>query len=106
MINGATAQIETKKLCIKFHKQSILDNIDIKIPGEDLGKVGYGYTWWTKEFSAANKKINGYWANGWGGQKIMVFPEINSVVVFTGGNFTSKVQNLKILEKYIFPAIK
>ena len=83
-----------------------INNNGIKIPGEDLGKVGYAYTWWTKELSAAGKKINGFWANGWGGQKIMVLPEIKTVIVFTGGNFNSKVQNLKILEKYIFPSIK
>lgn len=91
---------------IKKSSTPYQDNTGIKIPGEDLGKVGYGYTWWAKEFSNTGKIVNGFWANGWGGQKIMVFPELNSVVVFTGGNFTSKVQNLKILEKYIFPAVK
>jgi len=80
-------------------------NTGIKIPGEDLGRVGYAYTWWTKEYSISGKRINGFWADGWGGQKIMVFPELDIVVVFNGGIYTSNNQNLKILEKYIFPAI-
>lgn len=81
-------------------------NTSIKLPGEDFGKVGYAYTWWTREFSISGKRVNGFWANGWAGQKIMVFPELGTVVVFTGGNYTSNNHNLKILEKYIFPAIE
>jgi len=79
-------------------------NTRIKLPGEDSGRVGYSYSWWTKQNSNSGKKINIFWAGGWGGQRIMVFPELNSVVVFTGGNWTSKVQTFKILEKYIIPA--
>jgi CubicO group peptidase (beta-lactamase class C family) len=84
---------------------SFFSDEGIKVPGEDIGKAGYSYTWWTKEFSVARKKVNGFWANGWGGQKIMVLPEINTVIVFTGGNYTSTVKNFKILEKYILPSI-
>jgi len=46
-----------------------------------------------------------YSAGGWGGQHIMVLPEINTVVVFTGGNYVSKRPPFKILEKYILSAI-
>jgi CubicO group peptidase (beta-lactamase class C family) len=84
---------------------SFFSDEGIKVPGEDIGKAGYSYTWWTKEFSVARKKVNGFWANGWGGQKIMILPEINTVIVFTGGNYTSTVKNFKILEKYILPSI-
>jgi CubicO group peptidase (beta-lactamase class C family) len=79
-------------------------NTGINIPGEDSGRVGYTYSWWTKQYSDSGKEINMFWALGWGGQKIMVFPEVNTVVVFTGGNYLSEVQNLKILEKYVIPA--
>ncbi len=46
-----------------------------------------------------------FYAGGWGGQYTMVFPELNMVIVFTGGNYTSKTNNFKILEKCILPAI-
>jgi len=80
-------------------------NDRIKIPGEDSGRVGYSYSWWTKQYSDSGKEINMFWAVGWGGQKIMVFPEVNTVVVFTGGNYTSEVKTFNILEKYIIPAL-
>jgi len=80
-------------------------NTGIKVPGGDMGKLGYAYTWWTKDYSHSGKEINIYYAGGWGGQKIMVLPELDSVIVFTGGNYTSKVKNFAILKKYILPAI-
>jgi CubicO group peptidase (beta-lactamase class C family) len=80
-------------------------NVGIKVPQEDIGKAGYSYTWWTKELSVAGKKIQGFSASGWGGQKILVITEINTVIVFTGGNYTSTVNNFKILEKYIIPSM-
>jgi len=81
-------------------------NAGINLPSEDSGRVGYSYSWWTKEYSDSGKELNIFWAGGWGGQRIMVFPELNTVVVFTGGNWTSKVQTFKILEKYVLPAIE
>jgi len=82
------------------------NNTDIKVPGEDIGKAGYSYTWWTKEFEVSGNLINGFWANGWGGQKIIILPEIDTVIIFTGANYTSKVKNFSILEKYVLKAIK
>ena len=35
----------------------------------------------------------------------IVFPELNTIVIFTGENYTSKTTNFKILEKYILLAI-
>lgn len=78
-------------------------NSSIKIPGTDSGINGYAYTWWIKQYSNFG---NMFYAGGWGGQYIMVFPKLNMVVVFTGGNYTSKTKNFKILEKYILPAIE
>ena len=46
-----------------------------------------------------------YHALGWGGQEIIILPELNTVVVFTGGNYISNVKVFEILEKYILPAI-
>jgi CubicO group peptidase (beta-lactamase class C family) len=78
-------------------------NNGIKVPGEDLGNVGYGYTWWTKQSAKYGEM---FFALGWGGQKIIVIPDLNAVVVFTGANYNSKVKQYKILENYILPAVK
>ena len=90
-----------KKSAIPFN-----NNRDIKIPGEDSGENGYGYTWWTSEFSHNGKTINMFRAGGWGGQEIMVFPELDMVVVFTGGNYAKKTKLFNIVENYILKSIK
>ena len=79
-------------------------NRGIDVPGEDGRKLGYAYSWWTKQYSDSGQIINMFLALGWGGQKIMVLPEVNAVVVFTGGSYTSEVRNFSILEKYVIPA--
>lgn len=86
-------------------KKPYKGNTGIKIPGEDLGKVGYSYTWWTKEFEYNNNDISMFFAVGWGGQKIIILPDLDMVVVFTGANYNSKVHEFKILKRFILPAI-
>lgn len=80
-------------------------NTDIKVPGEDLGKVGYAYTWWTKDFTYSGDDIRMYFALGWGGQKIIVLPDLDMVLAFNGANYTSKVHQFEIIERFILPAI-
>ena len=80
------------------------NNIDINIPGEDSGKNGYGYTWWTSELNYSGQETNMFRAGGWGGQEIMVFPELDMVVVFTGGNYAEKTHLYEVVERFILPA--
>lgn len=80
-------------------------NSGIKIPGEDMGKVGYSYTWWTKDFYYKGEPLKWYSALGWGGQKISILPELDMVIVFTGANYNSKVHDFEILERFILPAV-
>ena len=82
------------------------NNVNINIPGEDSGRNGYGYTWWTSEFEHNDNKIKMFRAGGWGGQEIMIFPKLDMVVVFTGGNYTKKTTLYKFVKKYILPAIE
>lgn len=80
-------------------------NHGINIPGVASGRNEYSYSWWIKSYSHSGRKIDMYSAGGWGGQYIMVIPELNTVVVFTGGNYVDNVKVFKILKKYILPAI-
>lgn len=82
------------------------DNSGINIPEEPSGRLGYSYSWWTKTYSEAGKEINMYAASGWGGQHIMILPELNTVVVFTGGSYGTGRAPFRILERFIIPAIK
>lgn len=81
------------------------NNKGINIPGQASGRHGYSYSWWLKSYTKSGEKINMFNAGGWGGQEIMILPELNTVVVFTGGNYLSNVKVFNILEKYIIPAI-
>lgn len=81
-------------------------NTGISIPGEDTDKSGYSYSWWVNEFPVSSGSIDTFHAGGWGGQKIIVIPELETVIVFTGGDYSSKVRQFSFLENHIFPAIQ
>ena len=66
----------------------------------------YGYLWWLKKYYANNKVNESFFAEGWGGQKIVVFPGLNMVVVFTGANYVSDPPCDEILIRFILPALK
>jgi len=82
------------------------NNRNINVPLDDTGKNGYGYTWWLNEVSLSEYQVDLYQASGWGGQEIIVIPELDMVVVFTGGNYTVKKHIHTMLEKYILRAIQ
>ena len=52
---------------------------------------GYGYLWWLNKWQYKDELITSFSASGNGGQYIMVFPDLDMVVVFTGGNYNSKL---------------
>jgi hypothetical protein len=43
---------------------------------------------------------------GWGNQEIIVIPDLETVVVFTGANYATKPTTFTIFEKFILPAIE
>ena len=81
------------------------DNKGIDCPGTDRKNVGYSYSWWTKTFTDSGEGIHMFLAGGWGGQRIIVFPELNTVVVLIGGTYTSSTRIISLLERHIIPAL-
>lgn len=76
-------------------------------PGDNTwGPRGYSYAWWTHMFSHSGERFPAFWAFGFGGQKIVVFPDQNAVVVFTAGNYTSTDTSAEILTEYLIPAFE
>lgn len=55
----------------------------------DLDEGDYGYLWEHKYFVIEGQKFNSYLASGNGGQKINIWPELDMITVFTGGNYNS-----------------
>ncbi len=74
--------------------------------GEMLGGVDYGYLWQRCWTPIGDELITAYWASGNGGQYIIILPDIEMVVVFTGGNYNSALasQPFRMLTHYILPA--
>lgn len=63
-------------------------------PKTKIGQVDYGYFWWNIPFKANEKVYISKTALGNGGQYIMVLPECDMVVVFTGGAYNSQEDKL------------
>lgn len=51
--------------------------------------LGYSYFWWTRDFNRHGKPISSYFAWGYGGQYIIVIPEMKIVVVLSGSNWST-----------------
>ena len=66
---------------------------------------GYGYQWWLRTYYSGWSAVDAYYATGWGGQRIMVFPSLDMVVVFTGGNYVEAHRLDVIIEHHILPAL-
>ncbi len=61
-----------------------------------LGSMVYGYQWWLLG--------SGYYADGAGGQRIFVFPDLDMVVVTTGNGGADYAVIADLLDSYILPA--
>jgi CubicO group peptidase (beta-lactamase class C family) len=72
---------------------------------ETIGKH-YGYLWWIKSFCTKSGCENSYLADGWGGQRIVVFPNLDVVAVLTGGNYVTQDPCHEIISQYILPAVQ
>ncbi len=68
------------------------------------GGGGYGYQWWLRTYTAGTQAVDAFYAAGWGGQRICVFPALDMVVVFTGGNYVQEDPVDEILTRFILPA--
>ena len=69
---------------------------------------GYGYAWHFRDHKVGGRVFHYYWAGGNGGQLIIVIPELDMVVGFTGGDYGEFRKYLRweieLLPQYILPA--
>ncbi len=69
--------------------------------------VQYGYQWWREKQSILLERVESFFAAGYGGQLISVYPDQDMVVIFTGQtrnhqDNTSRLITLR--SKYLLPA--
>jgi CubicO group peptidase (beta-lactamase class C family) len=85
-------------------RQSVQEHV--ALPFNDSWGNGYGYLWWLSDVQIGRTWVHSFAASGHGGQVIAVFPELNMVVVITGGNYEDdEGQPFQIMEKFILPAV-
>ncbi len=60
--------------------------------------IGYGYQWWIRP-------QGDYYALGWGGQQIRVFPDQDMVLVITSGSSGNEILHDDLVDQFILPAI-
>ncbi len=75
-------------------------------PNGQAGNQEYGYLWWHHQWDIDGNIISTYFAWGNGGQHIFVLPQLNTVVVLTGGNYGNNSPGLNIIEGVILPSIQ
>jgi CubicO group peptidase (beta-lactamase class C family) len=66
---------------------------------------GYGYLWWLRSYYSGSSFYYSFNAEGWGGQQIIIIPQENMVVVFTGANYVDNPPNDEIMSNYILHAL-
>lgn len=84
--------ISTRWVEQSFQKHSVVQGVD------------YGYLWWNKYLDAGDTRYYAFGAQGNGGQKIYVWPELNMVTVITGGNYNVQSPSDELIKTYILPA--
>lgn len=73
-------------------------------PHASIDKTPYSYLWWHPWLMINGVRNNAIAAKGNGGQRIYLRPDLNMVVVITGGNYNSESAADKLLANYILPA--
>jgi len=64
----------------------------------------YGYQWWRISGIFNDTKIETFFASGYGGQNIFIFPSLDMVITFTARHDNNPVINTIILQNFILPA--
>jgi CubicO group peptidase (beta-lactamase class C family) len=69
----------------------------------------YGYLWWLKSFKSGELAHPAYFMSGNGGNKVVVLPDLDMVVVITSTNYNTKgmhEQTEKLLTDYVLAAAR
>ena len=67
----------------------------------------YAYLWWRTTEPDGDQSVDMYYANGNGGQRIIVIPTLDMVIVFTAQDYNSSASDLEfgLVRSYILPAV-
>jgi CubicO group peptidase (beta-lactamase class C family) len=74
-------------------------------PHTVVDNTDYGYLSWRPYLDVGGRRHHAILATGNGGQKIYLWPELDMVVVLTGGNYNRPSPAKELLTRYILPAV-
>ncbi|MDA8016131.1 MAG: beta-lactamase family protein [Thermoanaerobaculia bacterium] len=69
----------------------------------------YGYLWWLRGFRYGDQFRGAAYMSGNGGNKVVLFPDLDTVVVILSTNYNRRnmhQQTTELIEKYILPALR
>ncbi len=69
---------------------------------------GYGFGWWTVEYPYRGRTVHAFFADGRGGQWVIVIPELDLVAAAYSGNYFTKGQRVfqqEFVPNVILPAV-
>jgi CubicO group peptidase (beta-lactamase class C family) len=98
----------------KWNGEQIIPADFVKKSVEPHAEVGmfdyeYGYLWWLSTFGKEQRE-KAYFMTGTGGNKVVVFPDLELVVVLTStyfkGGMESHNQTARLLDEFIVPVIQ
>lgn len=78
----------------------------VAIPNTD--NEYYGYLLWNKTYKVNGQSYEAYYASGNGGNKILIFKDLNAVIVLTATAYNQAYAHFQadeIIEKYLLPSI-
>lgn len=68
----------------------------------------YGYLWWLRGYKSGGKTFASYYMTGSGGNRVVVFPELQMVVVITSANFRERDAHPlsdRLLTEYVLASV-
>ncbi len=68
----------------------------------------YGYLWWLRAFRSGERSVTGWYMSGNGGNKVVILPELNAVIVVTTTNYNKPDMHqitTDIVERAVLPAL-
>lgn len=83
----------------------VQDSLVPSMPGQPGGGYKYGFKWWLLPESATGAPQYVWMGRGFGGQRLMVFPEKDLIAVFTGWEILGDPAPSQALFSRILPAV-
>ncbi|MEM8493034.1 MAG: serine hydrolase [Pseudomonadota bacterium] len=81
--------------------------LSAQLPANDV--QDYGYQWWRRDFACDSGSVSGWYMAGNGGNKVVIFDELDMTVVVTATLYGTRgmhQQTTDIVEDYVLPGVE